>query len=216
MEEIRNWLDDKRRDYMTGVMLLSKFAPGQRMIPNFLKMAVSPSQYYKEKLIYELEKICPRRKIVKPTTLPKIVYNPGDPRAPEIKIVQQPVILSTKIIPEGAKELHKEHSFVHEQLRNAKSDAMRLKCAKRIMQEIIPSLDALYQGKELIQSMPIVEIPIEQLSPLDIHKKIANIRTSISKTKAKIAQGRPELLEKLNEYTQALHLLMKTQSNATK
>jgi len=92
---------------------------------------------------------------------------------------------------------------------------MRLKCAKRIMQEIIPSLDALYQGKELIQSMPIVEIPIEQLSPLDIHKKIANIRTSISKTKAKIAQGRTELQEKLNECNKGLELLLKIQSNAT-
>lgn len=215
MEEIRNWLDDKRRDYLAGVMLLSKFAPGQRMIPNFLKMAVSPSQYYKEKLIYELEKICPRRKIVKPTPLPKIVYNPGDPRAPEIMIAEKPRLENTKEIPEGAKELHKEHSFVHEKMRNAKSDAMRLKCAKKIMQEIIPALDALYQGKQIEKTPQIVEIPIEQLSPLNIHKKIANLRTNISKLKGKITQGRTELQEKLNECNKGLELLLKIQSNAT-
>lgn len=112
----------------------------------------APTAQFEQYLVYELNKICPCD-ITQEFTPVKTHYNPKDPRNPdpeetkEEKAISQSI--STKDIPDGAKALHKEHSFTHELMRHAETPEERFKHAHTIMSEIIPSLDALYNGKQL-------------------------------------------------------------------
>lgn len=55
-----------------------------------------------------------------------------------------PEPISIQQLRQEAKGIHKRHSFIHAQMVMADSDEKRYECAKEIMLDIIPALDALY------------------------------------------------------------------------
>ena len=168
-------------------MLFSSIRPNDNLCRHFLRVINAPTRYYRAKLIYELSKLARV-----PVKFKKNATNepPTKPSSSPTQEILQPVYHTSKNIPEGAKALHKEHSYAHEKLRNSRSSKERLKWAKKIMQEIIPALNALYRGEK-------VEIkPLETERELTLEEKkkaVLNLGCRISKMKKKIAGGRTDL-----------------------
>ena len=118
------------------------------------------------------------------------MYNPGDPKAPA-EAIDRPTAPAYNI-PSGAKALHKEHSYLHEQMRAATTDQDRYQIACRIMQYIIPSLDALYKGFDIPTDPELTALAKDQDEPvtgLEISIALTRIRVQISRMRKKIANG---------------------------
>lgn len=189
MDPIREYLENKKHDFRTGVMLLLSTGRETRLVGQMIRCVDAPSIYMREKLIYELQKICPDAKYRSaPAQLPQIHYNPGDPRDSHTEEKNQAAQeqITSRAIPEEAKALHKEHGYQHELMRHAASDADRLIIATRIMSDIIPSLDALYRGESTTPEEIPADVP---LTPLEMSLEIHRLRSRISKARKKLTAG---------------------------
>lgn len=188
MDQIREYLEQKKHDFRTGVMLLLSTGLETRLVGQMMRCIDAPSTYMREKLLYELQKICPAAQLRSaPADLPKPHYNPGDHRDPhpqENKTGQEPI--PSRKVPEEAKELHKKHSYTHELMRNAGTDAERLTYATQIMSEIIPTLDAIYRGEDAASTSPVTDV---HLTPLEMSLEINRIRSRISKARKRLTTG---------------------------
>lgn len=196
MEKIKQWLLDDDRDYRTGVFLYMEYGVNARLSKNFMSYIAHPTTFISELLIYELRKICPVK-----SPPPEVIENPyrGQLR-PQVADPGIPLSPTLKKIPSQAKSLHKEHSYVHELMRNATTDEERLSYAHKIMSEIIPALDAIYRGDcppEIVQEVPTTVQ--NEMTDLDRERRIRNLIAHISKTKSKIKSGRTDLDEKLSD-----------------
>jgi len=192
MESIKKWLSDPERSFSEGTMLFMKHGGQKRLAAQMMAKIDDPNDYLIQKLVYLMEKMAGTKAAkVAQNDIPVTKQQSG----PTTPIIIQAI--STRSIPEEAKAFHKEHGYVHEQMRSAKTDADRLTHAKNIMEVIIPSLDAIYQGKPLPKSTGTTASIPEELTELQISKKIDLLVSQISKCRAKIKNGATDQDEKL-------------------
>lgn len=194
MENIKKWLSDPERSFSEGTLLFMKHGGQKRLAAQMMSKIDDPTDYLVQKLVYLMEKMAG-------TKAAKVAQH-DIPAKKQLSESSSPVIIqkiSNRVIPEEAKAFHKEHGYVHEQMRSAKTDAERLTHAKNIMKVIIPSLDAIYQGNPLPKSTEKTESITEELTELQISKKIDLLVSQISKCRAKIKNGATDQEEKLND-----------------
>lgn len=133
MQEVKDWLESKKRDYSTGIGLLGKYSKNRILIQNLARKARP------EKLIYELTKICSRDKIVVNTS--EAILPPLDsPVLGEIKdfIKTKPVLLYSQL-PDHIKVLRKENIEKYKKARALHEKAKLVKTAE----ERVPLLQEL-------------------------------------------------------------------------
>lgn len=103
MQEVKDWLESKEREYSRGLGLLGKYSKNRILIQNLARKARP------DKLIYELEKICSREKIIVNTaevSLPAF-DSPVLGKITEL-IKSKPVLLYSQL-PDHIKTLRKEN-----------------------------------------------------------------------------------------------------------
>jgi len=85
---------------------------------------------------------------------------------------------------EKAKLLHKRHAFLHAQLSILESDEERYEVAKEIMEEVIPTLDSIYDQIRVFEKEGKLPIPEKEKRAVDLLNKRNSLRSRISRLKS--------------------------------
>lgn len=190
---IREWLSSIR-NYDTGRLLYEKHGNNVTLKRTFNR---GISDYNKEKLVYELEKLVG----VDEVDVPKVIVAP---EFQHVKVVfkNEPVDIST--LPADLLEKHvrkgklfQEASYTHAQLHHLKTDEERLEYAKKIVLNF-KEIDSIWAELDYFKEhgKPFyIPVPEEFKNVKDtglLYKKRNNLRSLVSKVKKKIQIPKPK------------------------
>jgi len=171
--------------YQEGVMLLMELG-APRSLLNVLqrKMGCRPvPEFYMNKLRYELAKHLPKGETPPEPTQPKTVA--------AATVVTNEVVQALR---QKARRLHKLHDKVHADMRAATTDEQRFLCAQRIMEDILPALDEIYDrirayesGREEPNPADVFGYTRKQVG--EMIRRYQSLKTLISRTRKRIEQS---------------------------
>lgn len=120
----------------------------------------------------------------------------------KVSFLQKEEPIQIAELREVAKKLHKKHTVLHEQMRNAKTDLKRYDFAKEIIQSVIPALDDIYDTIRKYEREGIVPTDYKKETvvqeTVEKMQKITSLRSRISRLKSWIKNEKleAELLQK--------------------
>lgn len=225
---LRIWQHHYNSDFAAGVQLLARHGPEmvtKNILTRLRVVAFSgqePNAYEVGKLEYALSKIS----AVEAPIDPPEGSPPQSPLRGEVR--GKPGIQTNKpkasdaLPPAGgagggklsgetdsaitsprAKELHKAHAHHHALMVTADTDAERAEHAGKIIEEIVPALDAEYDrlkagGKEEAEQPELAVAPITNKTEADKLRRLQSVRTRIGQLKKKLAN--PKDLKQKQKY----------------
>ncbi len=202
-DEIQQWLDSDR-DYLTGVVLYTRYGSNKHLK---IQMAKKHSRLLEEKLVYELEKIhlsAPKIKSKKTRVKEKVKTAKAVPGAkefpkrfstlkvdPQYNLVDLPDILKKEHFERIA--LYKEANRIHQQLVHGHLKENQIKSSISTILENMERVDQLWARIDYFKSHGVVPpdpAPNQPTShsPIEWSDRLKNqVRPGISKLKKKIA-----------------------------
>ena len=149
---IRDWYDEGCNFYK-GVMLLRSNGITTGSFDAYLNESYVPQA--KRQLLENALLSMPKEPVVTVPALPSVFV--------ATNTVQEPAIITS--MREKAKRLHKKHAAKHAQLHSEPDEAKRLEIIVEIMEDIIPSLDTIYDAIREYQAtgvLPADETPASE------------------------------------------------------
>lgn len=187
------WQKQSSGDFFAGVRLLLTHNPNavtSRILIRFqtlLTTGAEPDDYLVGKLTHALRD-SPAVQLFELSDIEPEIHHSGP-----IITIRQPGLSDGKIRVEEAIPLHKQHSHFHAMLVSAKSDSERADHARVIMEDILPTLDNLYDAARHQGDQPE---PKRKKDGVQTIRKLQALRTRVSLLKNKLIPNAPSVARK--------------------